>query len=195
MRFRIAGLGVLLIAGCGSVLGQGLPRGTANANVNGKKVSIEYGRPSLKGRTMDELLKKLPADRMWRAGADQVTTLTTEADLMAGGKRVKGGKYTLYVHAPEKGDWSLAINSDPGIELIKLSSKAPPALAHALWPRLDGYQKNISSSEVARVALKSGTASSAIDMFTITLDPATDGALLTIAWGNRTWSAELKAAK
>ena len=42
-------------------------------------------------------MAQLPADRVWRAGVDQVTTLTTEADLMVGGKRVPAGKYTLYV--------------------------------------------------------------------------------------------------
>src|SRR2546422_806740 len=62
------------------------PRGTASATVGGKKVTIDYGRPALKGRSIDELLKQLPEDRMWRAGENQVTTLTTEGDITIGGK-------------------------------------------------------------------------------------------------------------
>jgi hypothetical protein len=166
-------------------------RDTTNAVVNGKKVSISYGRPSLKGRNINDLLKQLPKDRMWRIGANQVTTLTTETDFVLGGKKVPAGKYSLYVHAPETGDWHLAINSDPGIELIKIYPKAPPAVANELWPRLDGYDK-IADKEVVRIPLKQGTVSSPVDLFTMELTPARDGAILKMSWGDRSWSADLK---
>src|SRR5215208_5176767 len=77
------------------------PRETVSAMVGGKKVSIEYGRPALNGRKMADLLTQLPADRIWRAGMDQATTLTTEGDITVGGKPVRAGRYTVYVHAPE----------------------------------------------------------------------------------------------
>src|SRR5687768_8602622 len=100
-------------------------RETAKAMINGKAVSVEYGRPALGGRKMADLLGQLPADRMWRAGVDQATTLTTETDLTIGGKRVPAGKYTVYVHAPATGDYSLVLNSDPGIALKKIFPAAP----------------------------------------------------------------------
>src|SRR4029450_7118007 len=43
------------------------PRETVAAALNGRKVSIEYGRPALDGRAIDTLLSKLSADRIWRA--------------------------------------------------------------------------------------------------------------------------------
>jgi hypothetical protein len=168
-------------------------RETVSVTVGGKKVSIEYGRPSLKGRSVDDLMKKLPADRMWRIGANQVTTLNTEADLVVAGKKVSAGKYSLYVHAPESGEWHLAINSDPGIELVKIYPKAPPAVAHELWPRLDGYDRNIADKEVARIAMKPGpTPTMPVDLFTMALTPMQGGALLTLSWGDRSWTAELQ---
>src|SRR5262245_60370297 len=91
-----------------------IERGTATASFKGKQVTIDYGRPALKGRTVNELTGKLPPDRMWRAGADRVTTLTTEGDILIGDKKVPVGKYTLYVHIPASGAWSLVINTDPG---------------------------------------------------------------------------------
>jgi hypothetical protein len=193
MNIRLSAT-IFLSALTGTVLAQPpmAPRDTANAVVNGKKVSISYGRPALKGRNIDDLLKQLPKDRMWRIGANQVTTLTTETDLVVRGKKIPAGKYSLYVHAPETGEWRLAINSDPGIELIKIYPKAPPAVAHELWPRLDGYDKNIADKEVARIALKQGTVSSPVDLFTMALTPAKDGVVLTMSWGDRSWSADLK---
>jgi hypothetical protein len=169
------------------------PRQNPSATVGGKKVSVEYGQPSLNKRTIKDLLSQLPQDRVWRAGVNQVTTLTTEGDIAIGGQKVKAGKYSLYVLAPESGDWSLLVNSDPGVPLKTIFAGAKPELADALWPRLDGYEK-IKATEVARAPLKSGKVP-ATEIFTITLTPAGAGATLTLAWGDQSWSTGITAAK
>ena len=51
---------------------------------------------------------------MWRAGENQVTTLTTEGDAIIGGKKIPAGKYSLYVNAAEGEQWSLVLNTRPG---------------------------------------------------------------------------------
>jgi hypothetical protein len=170
------------------------PRGSASTTIDGKKVSIDYGRPALKGRSLDALTSQLPADRIWRAGENQVTTLTTEIALVVGGKTVPAGKYSLYVHAPATGDWSLVVNSDLGIPLVKLYDKAADNMKNEPWPHLEGYS-NILAKEVARVPMKSGKAAPAVDPFTISLAPAGGGATLTMAWSDKSWSLDLKAAK
>lgn len=196
MKTHVATLAALVaVAGLASAQGQKRePRGTTTATVNGKKVTIECGRPALKGRSSAELLKQLPPDKIWRAGENDVTTLTTDTDLLIGGKRVPAGKYSVYVHAPDKGDWSLVLNSDPGIALIKLWDKAPASEANKPWPRLDGYDK-VKDKEVARAAMTSKAAAPPVEVFTINLTPAKDGAALTLAWGDKTWSLDLKPAK
>lgn len=171
---------------------QRLPRETVSVEIGGKPLTIDYGRPQLKGRTLDELLKQLPADRIWRAGENEVTTFTTEIALSVGGQTVPAGKYSLYIHAPEQGDWSLVLNSDPGIPLGKIWAQAPPERAQALWPRLDGYDK-IVASEVLRAPMTRGSGS-ASEAFTMQLAAQGEGARLTLAWGDRHWSIDLKAA-
>jgi hypothetical protein len=195
MKQRI-GMALALAAAASVAVAQGQkrePRGSAAATVSGKKVTIDYGRPALKGRAMADLLKQLPGDRIWRAGENEVTTLTTETALSIGGKKVPAGKYSVYVHAPESGDWSLVLNSDPGIPLIKLWDKAPASEAQKLWPRLDGYQ-NVKDKEVARAAMKSQAASPPVEVFTIDLAPTKDGATLSLAWGDKRWSVDVKGA-
>jgi hypothetical protein len=180
-----------------------VPRETVSATVAGKKLEIAYGRPALKGRALADLLKQLPKDRIWRAGENEVTTLKTEADLTIGGKKVAAGTYSVYVHVPESGDWSLVLNTDPGIEVGKLLAKLmpnrpplPPERASRLWPRLDGYTENIADTEVVRAAMKAGpTPAAAVDTFTITLAEAKDAATLAMAWADKSYSIELKAAK
>jgi hypothetical protein len=169
------------------------PRETVTALFNDKKVVVEYGRPALAGRKMAELLDQLPADRIWRAGMDQATTLTTDTDLMIGGKRVPAGKYTVYLHAPATGDYSLVLNSDPGIALKKIYPAAPPAVADALWPRLDGYQ-NVKATEVLRVPLRKSAAAEPMDRFLIGLTPAKDGvSAITMTWGDQAWTTDIRA--
>jgi hypothetical protein len=177
------------------ILPRDMPRETISAALNGKTISINYGRPSLEGRTVNDLLKKLPGDRMWRIGANQVTVLTAETDLVAGGQIVPAGKYSIYVYAPESGDWQLALNKDPGIELGKLLPIVSPQVAHELWPRLDGYDKNIKNAEVARVGMKSGSNGNPTDIFTMKFAPSSRGILLTMSWGDRSWTAEFDAKK
>jgi hypothetical protein len=189
---RFAALAVVLAGATVVSAQQGNPRGTATTSVGGKKVTVDYGRPVLKGRQMNDLLSKLPEDRIWRAGENQVTTLQTEGDIMIGGKRVPAGKYSLYVHAPAAGDWSLVVNKDLGIPLIKLWDKAPDAVKNEPWPHLEGY-KNIEASEVARAALKSGSGAPA-ESFTVGFAPAGNGATMTLSWGDKTWSVDVKPA-
>jgi hypothetical protein len=179
----------------GRILPRDIPRETISTTVNGKAVSINYGRPSLEGRTVDDLLKKLPRDHVWRIGANQVTTLTTGIDLVVGGQNVPAGKYSIYVYVPESGDWQLALNKDLGVELGKLLPIVSPEVAHELWPRLDGYDKNIKSSEVARIVMKPGVNGKNTDIFTMKFAPFSGGILLEMSWGDRSWTVELNTTR
>lgn len=168
------------------------PRGKATATIAGKSVTIDYGRPALKGRTIDALLAQLPEDRMWRAGENQVTTFTTDVPLLIGGKRVPAGTYSLYVHVPASGPWSLVLNSDQGVPLGTIFPAAPAALKDAPWPRIQDYTKSIAAKEVVRAAMTRGAVSEPLDLFEIRFNPLGDGAALTLAWGDQNWSLPIR---
>lgn len=192
MLHRIAFVFVSMIM-TSSLLAQMAPRETATAQIGAAKLSIEYGRPALKGRSFKELVGQLPADRMWRAGSEQITTLTTTAPLMIGGKMVPPGKYSLYVHCPETGSYSLAINTVLGQPLKLVWSEAPENLANEPWPHMN-YQE-IKGSEVARIPLSEGSSSDAADLFTIKVTQGPSGGTLSLAWGDQVWSADIEPAR
>jgi len=192
MRFRLISL-ALLLAAAPWLFGQaGESRGSASTTISGKKLTVDYGQPALKGRSFAELVKQLPSDRMWRAGSGIVTTLTTEADLMIGGKKVAAGKYSLYVHCPESGDYSLVLNSDQGQPLGKVWAAAPPAQAKDPYPSFD-YTKEIAAKEVLRAPMKK-TSAAATDILAYTVKPAAGGATLTLAWGDQAWTVDIRPA-
>ena len=75
--------------------------------VNGKKISVTFGRPYKKGRVIFGGLE--PWGKVWRTGADEATVFATEADLMLGSLHVEKGAYSLFTIPNEK-EWTLILN-------------------------------------------------------------------------------------
>lgn len=175
--------------------GEHAPRQEITLSLRGRKIVLEYGRPALRGRTMEELLARLPANRVWRAGVNGATTLTTEGKILIGGRRLSAGRYTLYVHLAENGAWKLLVNSDQGIPLGILMPGKHPELADTLYPRPDAYSE-IADKEVARIPLHRVPMTEPMEFFRITLAPArNDVSSITLTWGDQSWTAELRSAR
>ncbi len=164
------------------------PRGAASGEVGGAAVAIDYGRPALGDRMLSDLLDMLPEERIWRAGENQVTTLETSAELTIGAHSVPAGRYSLYLHIPESGAWSLLVNRHLGIPLGELSSRAPEAMRAEPWPMLSGYAA-IEDQEAARVPLERADGAEAGDVFEITIE---DGQL-RFAWGGTAYQTSLSS--
>ncbi len=87
----------------------GSPHETVEYKVGDATVTLIYGRPYLKGRSLDTLA---PAGKVWRTGADEATTLKTDKDLRIGTLAVPAGTYTLYTLPGAT--WQLIVNKRTG---------------------------------------------------------------------------------
>jgi hypothetical protein len=93
------------------VAAQQSPAATATGKANGATVTINYSSPSVRGRKVwGELV---PYGKVWRAGANQATTVEFDKDVTIEGKKVPKGKYSLYAIPGEK-EWSIVLNSQTG---------------------------------------------------------------------------------
>lgn len=133
----------------------GNDRGLARMTLGKAKVSIDYGRPTLKGR---DPLSLIGPGEIWRAGADAPTTFDSTADLDFGGVRVPKGKHYLLVRYVEKGVWSLLFSSKPA----------------------EDYEP---SAKVAEVPVQLETSRDPGDELTISLDGQGQRGALVISWG------------
>ena len=146
------------------------PHDQVSAVIAGKKVTIQYGRPYKKGRSIFGGL--VPYGQIWRTGADEATTLTTEGDLTIGTLRVPKGSYALFT-LPGKDEWTLVVN--------KVSRQ---------W----GAFSYDAKQDLGRVPMKVGAAPTPVEQFTITVEP-TDGrsASLKLSWDKLVTSVRLGA--
>ena len=73
------------------------------------KITVEYGRPGVKGRKVFGEL--VPFGKVWRAGANSATKVTFEQNINFAGKEVMAGSYALFVIPMEK-EWKVILNKD-----------------------------------------------------------------------------------
>ncbi|MGH9673583.1 MAG: DUF2911 domain-containing protein [Bryobacteraceae bacterium] len=134
----------------------GSPHVETTWTVQGKKITVNYGRPFAKGRKVFGGLE--PYGQVWRAGADEATVFTTEADLMLGSLHVPAGTYSLFAIPSEK-EWTLVLNK---------TAKQ--------WGTFSYDQKQ----DLGRAPMKVAKAPSTVEQFTINIE----GGHLKLSWGD-----------
>lgn len=82
--------------------------------IGGKNISVHYGSPSVKGRTLWGDL--VPYNVVWRTGANEATYIEIPQDILVEGKSLPAGKYSMFTIPKESGPWTVIFNSDWELE-------------------------------------------------------------------------------
>ncbi len=90
------------------------PRDSLKVTIAGAEISVNYGRPSKRGREIFGGLNDMQWGMVWRMGANEATAFTTTKDLVFGQAVVPAGSYTLWVKLEQTGKWVLIVNSQTG---------------------------------------------------------------------------------
>jgi hypothetical protein len=83
------------------------PARTAEGEINGAKITINYSSPAVKGRVIWGDL--VPVGQVWRAGANDATTFETSKDIKVQGQTLPAGKYSIFL-IPNEGESILIFN-------------------------------------------------------------------------------------
>jgi hypothetical protein len=160
----VVGVLVLLAA---DGFAHGNERGTVKATIGSATVTIDYGRPTLKGR---DLTKLIQPGAVWRIGSDAPTTIESDADLDFGGTRVPKGKHILLAPYLGPGKWSLVVSS-------KGASQYDP------------------SDKLAEVPMQLQESKAPVEEFTIQLSAKGSQGIIEIAWGTMRLVGSFSVAK
>ncbi len=138
--------------------GGGSPHDRTEWTIDGANIAIEYGRPYVKGRTIFGGLEKY--GKVWRTGADEATTLTTDKTLVFGALAVPPGTYTLWTWIDDKRPWQLIVNKETG-----------------QWGT--AYKQ---AQDLGRAEMKTETLPALVEQLTIGIEDTSAGAVLQIDW-------------
>jgi hypothetical protein len=138
----------------------GSPHVRSAWTIDGAQISVEYGRPYLKGRPEATMM---PPGKPWRTGADEATVLTTDKPLKFGAMSLPAGSYTINTQPGEK-EWQIIFG--------KLSQPGQ-------W----GIPYN-ASLEIGRAPMSISKANTPVEQLTISIDDTPAGAKLRIEWGS-----------
>ncbi|MGA9524105.1 MAG: DUF2911 domain-containing protein, partial [Myxococcaceae bacterium] len=138
---------------------QSSPSARVEQQIGLTKVAVAYSSPGVKDRKIFGGL--VPFDKVWRTGANGVTTFESSRDFKFGGKEVPAGTYALHT-IPGKSSWTVILNSDVNA-----------------WGSYSYDQKK----DVIRIQVKPETMPALRERMTFLFSDATDnGAKLDFEW-------------
>src|SRR5437868_11567678 len=107
--FAVFALGAAAAAAQVPIVGpQPSPKASISQTVGATDVTISYHRPAVnKRKVWGELV---PYKNVWRAGANENTTITFSSPVTVEGKTLAAGTYGIHMF-PTEGDWEVAFSS------------------------------------------------------------------------------------
>lgn len=163
---RVAGLDVEALAQSwaeadarGEGMGPLSPRDTTTASVAGAEITVDYSRPSARGRQVFGGL--IPFGEIWRTGADAATILSTDQPLVLAGVTLPPGSYSIFT-LPGEDRWSLIVNEETG---------------------QPGTERD-PDRDLFRIPMEVRTLEEPVERFTIAVEPEGDGGVLRFLWAD-----------
>jgi hypothetical protein len=130
------------------------------------ELKVFYCSPSKKDRKIFGEL--VPYGEVWRTGANEASTFTTNKDLSIDGKTLAKGTYTLWT-IPGETTWDLIFNSEMYDWGVKLTDQKP-----AREPKYDALVTTVTVSNSLTTT----------ESFTISFSDIETATLMTLAWDN-----------
>ena len=139
------------------------PKDVVKFELNDTKLEVLYNRPSKKGRQVFGAL--VPYDKVWRTGANEATTFTSNKNLIVDGVSVPKGLYTLWT-IPNDSVWKVYFNT----------KQYPWGVDDHMEPMRE------SKYDLAEIDVPVIHIDKTVEQFTIAFDNSIDNLNMTMAW-------------
>jgi pimeloyl-ACP methyl ester carboxylesterase len=132
------------------------PRAAVMQAIGPMEVVLHYGSPQVnKRKVWGEIV---PYNRLWRAGANEATTINFGSDVLVEGQKLAAGLYTLFM-IPTENEWTIIFNKvlgqwghfsyNPEFDVMKVKAK-PQSAEHEEYLK---YSFEILSPTAANVII------------------------------------------
>ncbi|HUH28871.1 DUF2911 domain-containing protein [Gelidibacter sp.] len=139
------------------------PKDVVKFELNDTKLEVLYNRPYKKGREIFGAL--VPYDKVWRTGANEATTFTTNRTLIIDGISVPKGIYTLWT-VPNDSLWKVYFNTQ------QYEWGVDDQMRPMREPKYDLLEVDVPVINL----------DSTVEQFTIAFDNTVDILKMTMAW-------------
>jgi hypothetical protein len=133
------------------------PSASLTQTVGVTDITVKYSRPGVKGRAIWGAL--VPYDKVWRAGANEATTITFSDDVWIEGQKLAKGTYSFHA-TPGQNQWTLHFNSvadqwgsysyDAAKDVVTVKV-TPQSAPHQEWM---GFEVQDMTTDTAKVVLR-----------------------------------------
>lgn len=132
-------------------------RATLSQSVGFTQISIDYGRPVARGRTL--FPDVVAWERVWNPGADSATRVSFSRDVTVNGKALGAGEYSIWLIPHEKTPWTLILHRAahvfhtpyPGDEWVALRLDVTPAAGEHMEALAIYFPAVVKDSAVMRI--------------------------------------------
>ena len=166
------------------------PRGEAATQIGEAWITVDYGRPILRGRTDifgsgdtygDQVRRRAS---VWRVGANKSTRLNTEIDLQFGTETLAAGEYSVFAELAED-EW-----------ILIFSNHAAKTSGREEGPGIWGAYEYSKDMDALRVSMQVHRYDVSVDQFTISFQNVTsEGGTLAMLWEHTKATVDFKVVK
>lgn len=116
-------------------------RGSVSQKIANTDITIVYGRPVARGRTLFGSL--VPYGRVWHPGADAGSTLETTRDIHVNGQPLPKGKYSLWT-IPGESAWTFIFSKEWDVFHTSYPGQQNDALRLEVKPETGAHMETLS---------------------------------------------------
>jgi hypothetical protein len=116
-------------------------RGSVSQKIANTDITIVYGRPVARGRTLFGSL--VPYGRTWHPGADAGSTFETTRDIQVNGQALPKGRYSLWT-IPGESAWTFMFSKEADVFHTSYPGQQNDALRLEIKPEAGAHMETLS---------------------------------------------------
>lgn len=137
-------LSAAIRATCGAQIYPVSQRASVTQDVAFTRITVDYGRPVARGRTLFGANGVVKWDGIWHPGADSATRVTISRDITLEGLPLRAGSYTLWLIPREREPWTLIVSGAAHVFHIPYPGESQDVMRLTVAPQRGDWMESLA---------------------------------------------------